>query len=184
MKRLVVGVALAAAVALPAERAAAMSPAECAELSIHLKNLPEASSARCGGENFGGGDQGSGRQEYIQIMAGDSLFVVSHTSAGVRTYLRRLGVKDIIGNYPVFASTENWGEETDSSDFALRRFDAKLTGTGAKVLCVGFVHFSGHVARSTGYRHVISGYDCSFGATPPTDARMDQLVSSIGYDFE
>jgi len=183
MKRLVLGVAVTLALAVPAGRAAAMSPGECADLSIRIK-LPEASSAKCGGENFGGGDQGSGRAEYIQIITGDSIFVVSHTSAGVRSYMRRLGVKDMIGNYSIFASTDNWGDETESNDFTLRRFDAKLTGSGAKVLCVGFVHFSGHVASSTGYRHVISGYDCSFGATPPTDARMDQLVGSIGYDFE
>jgi hypothetical protein len=185
MKRLVVWALLAmAGAALPAERAAAMSAGECAGLSIHMKDLPEASSTQCGAENFGGGDQGSGRAEFIQIMGSDSISVVSHASAGVRTYLKRLGVKDMIANYEIFASTDHWGEEIESNDFTVRRFDAKLAGTGAPLACFGFVHFAGHVARSTGYRHVISGYSCNFGPTTPTDARIDTLVGSIAYDFE
>ena len=186
MKRLIVGVMAAmVAIAAAGERASAMSAEECAGLSIRVKDLPEANSAQCGSENFGGGgDQGSGRDEYIQIMEADSIIIISHASVGLRTYLRRLGVKDVIGNFRIFASTDNWGEETESHDFSVRRFDAKLTGSGASVRCFGFVHFTGHVARSTGYRHLISGYSCNFGATPPTDDRIDQLVGSIDYDFE
>jgi hypothetical protein len=185
MKRLVVGVLLAiAGFALPGERAAALSAEECAGLSIRVKDLPEASTARCGGENFGsGGDLGSGRDEFIQIMGADSIFVVSHSAAGTRTYMKRLGVKDVIGNYHIFESTDDWGEETESSDFSVRRFNATLD-SGAKLACFGFVHFSGHVAGATGYRHLISGYACNFSPTPPTDARIDKLVGSIDYDFE
>lgn len=87
-------------------------------------------------------------------------------------------------NYRIFESTDDWGEETESHEFAVRRFGAKLTGSGSPVLCFGFVHFTGHVAGSTGYRHIISGYSCTFGSTPPTDARIDQLVGNIAYDFE
>jgi len=186
MKRLIVGVVAAmAAIAGLGERSWALSAGECADLSIRVKDLPEASSAQCGSENFGGGgDQGSGRDEYIQIMEADSIIVISHASVGVRTYLRRLGVKDVIGNFSIFASTDNWGEETESHDFAVRRFDAKLSGNGTEVVCFGFVHFAGHVARSTGYRHLISGYSCNFNSSRPTDARIDQLIGSIDYDFE
>jgi hypothetical protein len=186
MKRLAVGVLLAlAGFALPAARTSALSAGECAGLSIRIKDLPEASAARCGSEKFGGGgDQGSGMDEFIQIMGAESIFVVSHAAAGTRTYLKRLGVKDVIGNYGIFESIDNWGDETESNDFAVRRFDAKLAGTGAKVLCFGFVHFAGHVASSTGYRHLISGYACNFSSTPPTDSRIDQLVGSIDDDFE
>jgi hypothetical protein len=186
MKRLVVGlVAAMAAIAWHGERALAVSAGECAGLSIRVKDLPEANSAQCGSENFGGGgDQGSGKDEYIQIMESDSIIVISHASVGLRTYLRRLGVKDVIGNFHIFASTDNWGEETESHDFAVRRFDAKLNGSGAKVVCFGFAHFAGHVASTTGYRHLISGYLCNFGSTPPTDSRIDQLMGSIEYDFE
>ena len=186
MKRLVAGMLLAmAAIVLRAQPAAALSSGECADLSIRVKDLPEASSAQCGAENFGGGgDQGSGRDEYIQIIEADSIIVISHASVGVRTYLKRLGVKDVIGNFSIFASTDNWGEETESHDFAVRRFDAKLSGNGTEVACFGFVHFAGHVARSTGYRHLISGYSCNFGSSRPTDARIDQLIGSIDFDFE
>ena len=186
MKRLRVGVLLAIiGVLLDARPASALSAGECAGLSIHVKNLPEANSAQCGSENFGGGgDQGSGRDEFIQIMGAESIFVVSHAAAASRTYMKRLGVKDVIGNYGIFTTTDSWGEETESSDFAVRRFDAKLAGSGAKVVCFGFVRFSGHVARSTGYRHLISGYACNFTSTPPTDSRIDELVGSIDYDFE
>jgi hypothetical protein len=186
MKRLVVGVLAAmAALALPAERAAALSAGECTELSIRVKDLPEASSARCGSQNFGGGgDQGSGKDEFIQIMGVDSIAVVSHAAAGTRTYMKRLGVKDVIGNYHIFERTEDWGEETESSNFSVRRFTATLTGSGTKVACFGFIRFTGHVAGATGYRHLISGYSCNFSTTPPTDARIDKLVRSIDYDFE
>lgn len=186
MKRLVVGVlAVVAGFALPAERATALSAGECSDLSIRVKDLPEASTARCGAENFGsGGDLGSGRDEFIQIMGADSIFVVSHAAAGTRTYMKRLGVKDVIGNYHIFESTDNWSEETESSDFSVRRFNATLAGSGTKVACFGFVHFAGHVAGATGYRHLISGYSCSFSSTPPTDARIDTLMGSIDYDFE
>lgn len=186
MKRLLVGVLLSIlGVALHVERASALSAGECAELSIHVKDLREASSARCGAENFGGGgDQGSGRQEFIQIMGADSVFVVSHAAASGHTYMKRLGVKDVIGNYDAFESADNWGDETESNDFAVRRFNAKLAGSGAEVVCFGFVHFSGHFAGTTGYRHIISGFSCNFSATPPTDARIDELVGSIDYGFE
>ena len=186
MKRLLVGVLLSIlGVALQPDTASAASAADCAALSIRVKNLPEASSAQCGSEPFGGGgDQGSGTDEYIQIMGSDSITVVSHAAASSRTYMRRLGVKDVIGNYGIFESTDNWGDETESNDFAVRRFNAKLAGSGAKVVCFGFVHFSGHVARSTGYRHLISGYSCNFSSTQPTDSRIDQVVGSIDFDFE
>jgi hypothetical protein len=186
MKRLIVGVVLAIlSMALHAERASALSAAECAELSIHVKALPEASSARCGSEKFGGGgDQGFGRQEFIQIMGADSVFIVSHAAAEGHTYMKRLGVKDVIGNYDAFESTSNWGDETESGNFAVRRFDAKFAGSGAAVACFGFVHFAGHVAGATGYRHIISGFSCNFSATPPTDARIDELMGSIDYGFE
>jgi len=186
MKRLLVGALLAiVGVALQAERASAASAGECAGLSVHVKELPEASSAQCGSQNFGGGgDQGSGKDEFIQIMGADSIFVVSHAAAAGRTYMKRLGVKDVIGNYHIFESTDNWGEETESNDFAVRRFNAKLARSGTKVVCFGFVHFTGHVAGTTGYRHLISGYSCNFSSTPPTDSRIDQLVGGIAYDFE
>ena len=101
-------------------------------MSIHVKDLPEASAARCGSENFGGGgDPGSGRDEFIQIMGADSISVISHAAAESRTYMKRLGVKDVIGNYDIFESTDDWGDETESSDFAVRRFNAKLAGSGA-----------------------------------------------------
>ena len=120
--------------------------------------------------------------EVAAYAAAGLLFVVSHAAAGTRTYMKRLGVKDVIGNYHIFQSTDNWGEETESRDFAVRRFNAALD-SGAKLACFGFVHFSGHVAGATGYRHLISGYACDFSTTPPTDARIDKLVGSIDYDF-
>ena len=69
-------------------------------------------------------------------------------------------------------------------DFSVRRFNAKLAGSGAKVACFGFVHFTGHFAGTTGYRHLISGFSCNFSPTPPTDARIDVLMGSIADDFE
>jgi len=186
MKRLVAGMLLAmAAIVLRAQPAAALSSGECADLSIRVKTPPAESSMRCGAKDFGGGgDQGSGRDEFIEIMGTDSITVVSHSAAGTRTYMLRLGVKEVMHNYRIFESTDNWGDETESGRFTLRRFDATLKGSGTKVRCIGFVHFTGHVANTTGYRHLIGGYSCSFGPTPPADSRIDALVSGIDYDFE
>ena len=130
MKRLVVGVLLSIlVVALHAQRASALSAGECADLSIHVKDLPEASAARCGSENFGGGgDTGFGRQEVIQIIGVDSVSVISHAAAEGHTYMKRLGVKDVIGNYDAFESTSDWGDESEGSNFAVRRFNAKPGG--------------------------------------------------------
>jgi hypothetical protein len=174
-----------AAVGLQVPQALALSAEECSDLAIRLKTPPPSSTVRCGHSDFGGGgDQGSGRDEYIQIMGTDSVSVISHAAAGTRTYMLRLGVKEVMHNYSIFQSTDNWGDETESGRFTTRSFDGKLSGSGAKVLCVGFVHFTGHVANTTGYRHLISGFSCSFGGARPTDGRIDDLVGSIDYDFE
>jgi hypothetical protein len=175
-------VALAGSAALLSSESMALSSGECAALSVQVR-LPEASSAECESGNVGGGgDQGSGSDELIRIISGASILIVSHAHVGRHTYLRRLSVKDIIGNFRGFDSVDDWGEERESGDFTVRPFRARMS-SGSGMACFGFSLYSGHVARTTGYRHHIGGFYCDFGGLPVTDARIDEVVGSIEYNF-
>jgi hypothetical protein len=173
----------AGAVLPPIESQAGLSAGECAGLSIQVEDVPQAISTECGSRNIGGGgDQGSGKRDVVQVLGPAFVFVVSHASVGHRTYLVRLGVRDVILNYPVFEATDGWGDEVKRGAFTIRRFEAKLAG-GLEAACFGFTRFSGHVAGTTGYRHLISGYYCDFAGSPPTEARIDDILSRVRYDF-
>ena len=175
--------ALAASVGLLSSESVALSSGECAGLSVQVRGLPEAASAECESGNIGGGgDQGSGSDEFIRIVSETSILIVSHAHVGRHTYLRRLSVKDIIGNFRGFDSVDGWGEERESGDFTVRPFRAEMSG-GNGLACFGFSLYSGHVARTTGYRHHIGGFYCDFGGMPVTDVRIDEVVGSIEYNF-
>ncbi len=172
----------AGAMLSPVEATAALSVGECAGMSIRVEDVPGAISTECGSRDIGGGgDQGTGSREVVQVLGPTFVFVVSHASVGHRTYLVRLGVRDVIQNHPVFETTDGWGDETNRGAFTVRRFDARLAGMQAA--CFGFTRFSGHVAGTTGYRHLISGYYCDFAGLPPTDALIDDMMGRVGYDF-
>jgi len=179
------GMALWAALFLLAGPArAAMSGADCASLTIHLKDIPEAAQAKCEAGGFDSGNYGNATEELIQIDRPAYWLVVEHLSTGVRTYVIRRGVKDIIGEFSVFENIEDWSDETEVADFTVRHFKATMKGgSSTPVPCVGFSHYSGHVPQTTGYRHHISGFYCNFTTSPPTDTRIEQLLSAIDYDF-
>lgn len=185
MKTRLMRVALVAAGALlPSSEAGSLSAAECAELSIRIEGLRQPLAMECGTRGIGGGgDQGSGTNEFIQVIGADFVFVVTHAAAGHHTYFLRLGVKDVVENYRAFDTTDGWGKETESGEFAVRRFDASLAGSGARAACFGFTRYSGHVSRTTGYRHHLSGFYCDLAGSPPTDHRIDEMMGSVKYDF-
>jgi hypothetical protein len=182
--RLMRAVLATAGVLLLSSEAGSSGPAECAELSVRIEGLPQPLSMECGTRGIGGGgDQGSGTSEFIQAIGVDFVFVVTHAAAGHHTYFLRLGVKDVVENYRAFDTTDGWGDETESGEFAVRRFEAGLAGSGARAACFGFTRFSGHVARTTGYRHHLSGFYCDLAGSPPTDGRIDEMMNSVKYDF-
>ncbi len=168
---------------LPA-MAGAQAASDCDGLTIKVTGLPAAGEAECEQRKIGGGD-GTGTNEFIRIVGPASIFIVSHTYVGLRTYVIRRGIKDFIADIEGFETTENWADEQDDGDFTVRRFDAKIRGgNSAPAACFGFTRYSGHVPNSGGYRHNISGFYCDFLKRDLAAARIDELIASIKYDFE
>jgi len=163
----------------------ALSSGECAALSVQIKGLPEAAMAECETGNFGGGggDRGHGSGEFIRVLNARAIFVITHAYVGRHTYLMRLGVKDIVGGFGGFDSIDEWGEERDSGDFAVRRFSAKSAGARSDMACFGFSLYAGHVPHTTGYRHHIAGFYCDIAGVAVTDGRIDELLDAIEYSF-
>jgi hypothetical protein len=176
--------ALAAGMAFLPSGSRALSTGECADLSVQIKGLPEAAAAECEAGSFGGGgDQGSGTDEFIRMMNARSVFIVVHAFAGRQTYLNRISVKAMIGRFRGLDDVGDWGEEGESGDFTVRRFRAKLSGSGGTMACFGFSLYAGHFARTSGYRHHLGGFYCDFDGTEITDGRIAELVGSIEYSF-
>lgn len=161
----------------------ALSATKCAELTVRIKG-PDADRAQCDtGRIGGGGETGSATNEYIQVVDAFSVFTLSHAYAGQRTYLIRNNVKGIFEDIGAFSATSDWGEERKIGDFSVNRFNARLAEADLDVACVGYSLYSGHVARTTGCRHHIAGFYCDLAGRPPTDARIDELLANIDYDF-
>lgn len=169
---------------LPAASSFSFSSAECAVMSVKFKG-PGAALAECESSKMGSGagDTGTATNEYLQVIAGNTIFTLSHAYAGKRSYMMRLDVKSSLKDIGTFESTSNWGEERDSGDFMVRSFDAKFSANGEQAACVGYGLYSGHVAHTTGYRHHIAGFYCDFTRKPPTDSYIDELLGKIEYDF-
>jgi hypothetical protein len=163
--------------------AAALSAEECDQFELRFKGLSGAPAATCdAGGLGGGGDQGSGTTETIQVLGSRFVFLVSHASVGHRTYLTRLTVKEMLRNSRAFASIEDWGDEVESGEFSIRRFKGRFSD-GARTACFGFARYSGHVPRTTGYRHLINGFYCDMDESPPTDSRIGEVLGSLEYGF-
>jgi hypothetical protein len=174
---------LLSAVVLWPSAAVTLSAEECDEFELRFKGLQGAPAASCDtGGIGGGGDQGSGTTETIQVIGSRFVFVASHAEVGHRTYLRRLTVKEMLRNWRAFASIDDWGDEMESGEFSVRRFNGKFSD-GARTACFGFARYSGHVARTTGYRHLINGFYCDIDEVPPTDSRIGEVLGSLEYSF-
>jgi hypothetical protein len=180
--RLMLAGLLAAVVVWPTA-VAALSAEECDQIDIHFKGLPGAASPRCDiGSIGGGGDRGSAKTEMIQVIDSRFVFVVSHAAVGQRSYLRRLTVNEMLRNYGAFASIDDVGEEAESGEFSVRRFNGKFSD-GARTACFGFARYSGHVSHTTGYRHLINGFYCDLDESSPSDSRIDEVLGSLEYSF-
>jgi hypothetical protein len=173
---------LSAVVSWPSA-ATALSTEECDGFDLRFNGLSGAPAARCDtGGIGGGGDQGSGTTETIQVIGARFVLVASHAAVGHRTYLRRLTVKELLRNFSAFSSIDNWGEESENGDFSVHRFSGKFFD-GARTACFGFVRYSGHVPSTTGYRHLINGFYCDMDEVPPTDGRIAEVLGSLEYSF-
>lgn len=162
--------------------AIALSAGECAKLSIRITGR-DAARAECEIISLRGDGDGSATSEYVQISEPGAIVSLSHAYAGTMSFLLRIDVKSIFKDVSVFESTSDWGEEDESGDFDVRSFKAKFADDGPQAACVAFSHYAGHVARTTGYRHHISGFYCDLTGTPPPASRIDELLGNIEHDF-
>lgn len=157
---------------------------DCASLDIALDpavHLPEVS---CDNGSFAGGGP-SHTMEAIVASGRASFFVIRHGVAGVRTYFNRLETRALIDSGSTFATIEDWTAAPGGNGFAVGRFQGRMTGTSDLPLaCFGFSRFSGHVASTTGFRHVLYGFYCTALADQVSDADVRRLIDAIKFNFE
>jgi len=176
---------LACAIVLLSPMAASgQTGSDCDDLMIKVAGASAASGAHCEQRHFGGGD-GTATTEFIRIADADSVFVVTHTYAGQRSYVIRQELKSMVKGIEAFETVSGWGDERDSGEFTVRTFDGKVRDNGLVLSCFGFARFSGHVPNTGGgYRHHIFGFYCDLLQRQLDAARIDEVVASVKYEFE
>ncbi|MFM9842134.1 MAG: hypothetical protein ACKVOI_04100 [Dongiaceae bacterium] len=166
---------------------AVMRDTDCDDLDIALEPAADFRSIECeaGQETHGAG---SGTVGMASIEAEDALsfIVVYHDRAGNRTYLSRVDPRRLFGKGPKFAIEDSWATTTSvSSGFTVRTFFGKLKSVPEKMPCFVFSRYAGHVAHSTGFRHMVGGVYCEVVPSdqPVTSARIDQMMGKIRGDM-
>jgi hypothetical protein len=172
--------ALALAIPFSAPRA----ETDCESLDIALDPAAGFSKLACDSGSFAGGGP-SHTAEGIVASDAASFFVVRHAVAGVRTYFTRLETRALIDQGATFEKIEDWTAAPGGNGFAVARFKGRLTGTSDLPLaCFGFSRFSGHVASTTGFRHLVYGFYCTALADQVPDDDVRRLTGSIKFTFE
>jgi hypothetical protein len=154
--------------------------ADCAALKIRLSGIPEAAGASCSGG-------GNASYEAIDASGPQAVFVITHQSV-IGTggdYLVRLRVTELLGQMtsPQSMKVERSGEPFEIEDFDVIRYRQTMNGVETPAACFIFMQYAGHVAQSTGYRHVVYGNYCDLAGKEPDDARIGQLLGAIDADF-
>ena len=105
--------------------------------------------------------------------------------AGVRTYFNRMDTRALVDAGSPFAKIEDWAAAPGGNQFVAARFKGWLTGKpGMPLACFAFSRFTGHVARSTGFRHVVYGFYCTALAEEVSDADVRRLIDAVKFSFE
>ena len=173
-------VGLGVALALP--QSVARAGTDCSSLDIELKDPGEFTKVACDEGSFRHGDV-SGTGEVIAAQNDRSVFSIRHVAAGPRTFIEERDPKTVVQNE--FGKSENWSAAPGGKGFAVMRFTGWLKDSpNLRLSCFGFVHFSGHVDRSTGYRHRVSGFYCANQDTEITDAETRRLIGNLKLHFE
>jgi len=165
---------------------AVMRDAECDDLDISLEPAADFRSIKCeAGQTIGGGESGNVGMSTIEAEDALSFFVVYHDRAGTRTYLTRSDPKGLFADSMDFAVDGSWTSTTVSNGFSVAKFFGKFEFTAEQVPCFAFTRFAGHVAHTTGYRHMIGGFYCEYVPSdqPVTDARVDQMTEKVRGDM-
>src|SRR5262249_17445099 len=111
-----------------------------------------------------------------------SIFNIRHDSAGPRTYIIARDTRTLIEQ--VFAKSENWSAAPGGNGFSVMRFKGWLKGVEVPLSCFGFTRFSGHVDRTTGYRHRLLGFYCADQGTEISDEETRRLINELKLHFE
>jgi len=172
------------ALALVVPFSAARAETDCESLDIALDSAAGLSKRSCDTGSFTGGGP-SHTAEGIVASDGMSFFVIRHAVAGVRTYFTRLDTRALIDQGETFAKVEDWTAAPGGNGFAVARFKGRMTGTSDLPLaCFGFSRFSGHVASTTGFRHLLYGFYCTALDDQVSDADVRRLIDAIKFSFE
>jgi hypothetical protein len=157
---------------------------DCASLGIALDPSAGFSETKCDSGSYSGG----GPSHTVEGIVGSglaSIFVVRHATAGVRTYFNRMDTRVLIDSESPFAKIENWTSAPGGNQFAVARFKGWLTGKPDMPLgCFAFSRFTGHVANSSGFRHIVYGFYCSALDDAVSDTEVRRLIDAIKFTFE
>lgn len=174
--------AIACALVLLAPLSASRAETDCASLDIELKDPGEFTKVECDQGSLRHGDI-SGTGEVIAAQNDRSVFSIRHVTAGTHTYIMERDPRTVIESD--LGKSDNWSTAPGGKGFAVMRFTGWLKDSPTLALsCFGFVHFSGHVDRSTGYRHRVSGFYCANQAAEIPDTETRRLIAAVKMHFE
>lgn len=178
----VAGLALAATLAAPLSLPLAKE--DCGTLDIALAAQPDLKNVECDAGSFRHGEV-SHMAEAISASGPASLFVIHHLESGVRTYFNRLDTRRLLEDLGEFASIDKWGAGPGGNSFMVARFKGALRDMkGHPLSCFGFSRFTGHVASTSGYRHIVYGFYCSDQSGDVSDSDIRRLIGALSFDFE
>ena len=170
-----------------APAAAVMRDADCDDLDIALEPAADFRTIECeAGQSAHGGGSSSVGMASIEAQDALSFIVVYHDRAGNRTSLNRVDPQQLFGKSLSFAIEGSWARTSSASNgFTVRTFFGKLKSVSEAVPCFVFSRYAGHVANSTGFRHMIGGVYCEVVPSdePVTAARIDQMMGKIRGDM-
>jgi len=173
------GGAAAIAAVLAAGPAQAWQATDCGKLQIHFAGIGATTRTECKADNAGSGAS----DELIDAYGiGSVLFIMHHGVPDTgRFYMPRMTVKHLVQEVVTSKDLSDWTEPTESRDFDVIRFKGVLAAGGARMACVGFSRYAGHVDHSTGYRHVVIGVLCD--RADPSEATVAEVLGAVGADF-
>jgi hypothetical protein len=149
----------------------------CADAPFRMAESFQANIVECAGSYF----------THFIVARGDrfKLYLEAHLS-GSYWYQP---VKAYFKDSKSFDGTSDWGEEQDADrrfDFATFRGD--LLDDNAGVLsCVAITrHSSPYMGRGLIAQHLVAGIYCdeSYGEAPIPDARINEVIDAIEFEFE
>jgi hypothetical protein len=157
---------------------------DCGSLGISLDPAAGFKETRCDAASHAGGGPSHATEGFVASGLG-AFFVVRHATAGVRSYFTRMDTRALVDDGSPFAKIENWAAAPGGNQFAVARFKGWLTGKPDMPLgCFAFSRFSGHVASSSGYRHIVYGFYCSALDDQVSDTDVRRLIDAIKFSFE